>query len=133
MQTPSTNLMMLQKNAPETVLVVDDEENIRKIIRLALEKKGYIVIESSDAQEALAVAESYPGVIGVVLVDIVLPVISGRQLSKLLTARYPGMKVIYMTGYTEDIIQMHDDSHPLLQKPFTMSELVQKVKAVLSA
>lgn len=123
------------KVGSETVLLVEDEEGIRKIIRLALEKQGYTVIEAGNGQEALAAAESHAGVIEIVLTDMILPVMSGRQLSKLLIARYPGIKVIYMTGYTDNAILrqgLNHDSPALLQKPFSMAELIQKVQAVLS-
>ncbi len=133
--TPKDTSMLSPKVGTETVLLVEDEEGVRKIVRLALEKQGYTVIEAGNGQEALAAAESHSGVIKLVLTDVVLPVMSGRQLSKLLLARFPGIKVIYMTGYTDNAILrqgLNHDSHALLQKPFSMSELIQKVQAVLS-
>ena len=120
----------------ETILLVEDEEGVRKIARLALERQGYTVIEAGNGQAALDAAEQHLGVIEMVLTDVVMPVMSGRQLSKLLVSRFPGIKVIYMTGYTDDAILrqgLHHDSHALLQKPFSMLELVKKVQAVLSS
>ena len=119
----------------ETILLVEDEEGVRNIARLALERYGYTVIEASNGQEALAAAETHASEIKLVLTDLVLPIMSGRQLSKLLVTRLPSLKVIYMTGYTDDVISrqgLSRDSHALLQKPFSMLELVQKVQIVLS-
>jgi two-component system cell cycle sensor histidine kinase/response regulator CckA len=128
-------LLVPPKFGTETVLLVEDEEGVRTIARLALERQGYTVLEAGNGQEALAVAEKHSGVIEMVLTDVVMPMMGGRQLSKLLSERFPAIKVVYMTGYTDDAILrqgLSHDSHALLQKPFSMLELVQKVQAVLS-
>jgi two-component system cell cycle sensor histidine kinase/response regulator CckA len=123
------------KAGTETILLVEDEEGVRKIARLALERQGYTVLEAGNGQEALAAADTHHGVIEMILTDVVMPVMSGRQLAKILSARFPRSKVIYMTGYTDDAIirqGLSHDSHALLKKPFSMLELVQKVQTVMS-
>ncbi len=80
-------------------MLVEDEEGVRQIVRLALEKQGYQLLVAANGQEALATLETPRGALDLLLTDMVLPGMSGRQLAKTLTARYPELKVIYMTGY----------------------------------
>lgn len=118
----------------ETILLVEDEEGVRNIVRLALEKQGYHVLSAGNGQEALDVLESHAGGIEMLLTDMVLPVMSGRQLAKLLSTRIPELKVIFMTGYTDNVMVkqvLNNGYHSVLQKPFSMRELLGKVQTVL--
>jgi two-component system, cell cycle sensor histidine kinase and response regulator CckA len=116
-----------------TVLVVDDAEGLRTLMTRTLERRGYRVLVAADAREALAIFDSQPG-IDVLLTDVVMPGASGPELTTDLLARRPGLKVIYMSGYTEDAIVHHGVLKPgiaFLHKPFTADALSQKIREVL--
>ncbi len=115
------------------VLVVDDAEGLRTLMTRTLERRGYRVHVAANAQEALAVFDGQPD-IDVLLTDVVMPGASGPELTTDLLARRPGLKVIYMSGYTEDAIVHHGVLKPgiaFLHKPFTADSLVRKIREVL--
>ncbi len=117
----------------ETVLVVEDEDAVRRIARVALEDHGYSVLEARSARQALAVARMLPQ-LDLVLTDVVMPEMGGRALADALRERWPELRVLFMSGYTRDAIArhgVHDGSDPFLAKPFTPSSLLAKVRAVL--
>ncbi len=116
----------------ETVLIVDDEASIVDMTRMALESLGYTVLSASNAEEAVQLA---PGrSIDLLITDVVMPDMNGRELADRLTADHPGMVCLYMSGYTENILAhkgiLREDVH-LLQKPFTLGELSEAVRRVL--
>jgi CheY-like chemotaxis protein len=118
----------------ETILVVEDGAEIRKLVRRTLENAGYTVLEASHGEEALRVCEGYTGPIHLLLTDVVMPQMSGRALTEQLTPRYPAMSVLYMSGYTNDAIIHHGvlgADIAFLQKPFTPDRLAATVRAVL--
>jgi two-component system cell cycle sensor histidine kinase/response regulator CckA len=118
----------------ETILLVDDDEPVRLVARTILRKNGYRVIEGSNAGEALLYAESYVGPIHLLVTDVVMPQMSGPTLAHRLAASRPGMKVLCMSGYTDDSIVRHgiiEGSIAFLQKPVTPQGLARKVRAVL--
>ncbi|MCC6989476.1 MAG: response regulator, partial [Acidobacteria bacterium] len=118
---------------PVTVLVVDDADNLRRLTRRMLERHGHTVLTAADAEEAEAMFASHPH-IDVVLTDVVMPGASGPDLTSRLLQRQPHLRVIYMSGYTEDNIVHHGVLQPgvsFLHKPFTSEALVLKLIEVL--
>ena len=118
----------------ETVLLVEDEEMVRRLVRESLERAGYRVMDTSDPVEARRLSESYRGIIHLLITDVVMPRISGRELAEELVARRPAMKVLYMSGYTDNAIVNTGILHKevaFLQKPFTPAALAAKVREVL--
>jgi two-component system, cell cycle sensor histidine kinase and response regulator CckA len=120
----------------ETVLLVEDEEGVRRLAGHVLRERGYVVLEACNPQEALEMTGHHPGPIHLMLTDVVMPGMSGCQLVERLAPRRPGMKVLYMSGYPDNTIVHHgvlDPSTAFLGKPFTPDKLVRKVQEVLRA
>ena len=118
----------------ETVLVVEDEEAVRRLTCRALEAQGYMVLSAAGAREAIRFCEEHPGEIHLMLTDVVMPGVSGRELARSAAALRPLIKVLFMSGYTDNAIVHHgvlDAGTPFLQKPFTPRTLAQKVREVL--
>jgi PAS domain S-box-containing protein len=118
----------------ETVLVVEDEEVVRKLIDQALRKYGYEVLEAASGAEALQVCEAHRTRIPLMITDVVMPQMSGRELAARLRDQHPETRVLYMSGYTDDAVVRHgllDASMSFLQKPFTPGVLVRKVRETL--
>ena len=118
----------------ETVLLVEDEEVLRGLLAKFLRLYGYTVLEARHGGEALLICERHPGPIHLMVTDVVMPQMSGRELADRLTPLRPEMKVLYMSGYTEDALVQHgvaDLSVAFLQKPFRPIELARQVHAVL--
>jgi PAS domain S-box-containing protein len=120
----------------ETVLVVEDQPDVRKYAAVALGAYGYRVIQAGNAGEALAYCERGFERIDLVLTDMVMPHLSGRELADLLAKRWPGIKVLFMSGYTGDAIMRQgvlEAGAEFIQKPFTPEQLATKVRGVLAA
>jgi two-component system, cell cycle sensor histidine kinase and response regulator CckA len=120
----------------ETVLIVEDEEIVRGLARRSLEKAGYTVHEAGDGAEALELHERIDGQIDLVVTDVVMPKMSGREVVERLIARGATPRVLYMSGYTDDEIVRQgvlEQGTPFLQKPFSMRVLVAKVREVLDS
>jgi PAS domain S-box-containing protein len=118
----------------ETVLLVEDEESVRQLVRDTLAAKGYRVLEAEDGEAGLAAAAGLQGKIDLVITDVVMPGISGRELIKQLMQMRPETKVLYLSGYTEDAILSEgtiERGAAFLQKPFTLKNLSLKVREVL--
>ena len=119
----------------ETVLVVEDEDGIRALMRKILQKQGYQVLEASRGDEAIQVADRYGAPIHLLLTDVVMPKMSGRELAERMAAARPHIKVLFVSGYTdEDMLQ--DGPLPsgaaFLQKPFSLAALLEKTRSVLN-
>jgi CheY-like chemotaxis protein len=118
----------------ETVLLVEDEDGVRALARTVLLTNQYTVLEARDGAEALQVTSDWSRPIDLMLTDVVMPRLSGYQLADRLKPARPGMKVLFMSGYTDDAICQHrvlgPDAH-FLQKPFTPDVLARKVREVL--
>ena len=120
----------------ETVLLVEDEDAVRALTRIVLEGQGYSVLEASDGAEALAVAGRHEGPIHLLLSDVVMPVMGGRQLAERLLASHPELKVLFQSGYTDDAVVRHGILHEkvhFLQKPYSPAALAAKVREVLDS
>jgi len=118
----------------ETILVVEDEEMLLSFTRRVLERLGYNVLAAGHGRDALKMAEAYPDDIDLLLTDVVMPDINGQALWEQLHGMRPGMKRLFMSGYTEDIIARHGrltDGVAFMQKPFNMETLATKVRSVL--
>lgn len=118
----------------ETVLVVEDEVAVREVARAMLQKRGYTVLVAADGEQARRVAERHPGPIHLLLTDVVLPRISGREVASRLMAARSDLRVLYMSGYTEDTVVFHgvlEEGVRLLEKPFTEAALASRVREAL--
>jgi PAS domain S-box-containing protein len=118
----------------ETVLLVEDEESVRQLVRETLAAKGYRVMEAQNGESGVAAAARHDGKIDLVITDVVMPGMGGRELVKQLAQTRPETKVLYLSGYTEDAIVSEgtiDSGAAFLQKPFTLQNLARKVREVL--
>ena len=120
----------------ETVLLVEDEEQVRRIAQEILATQGYQVLLAINGERALALAQQHEGEIDLMITDVVMPQMGGRELGERLSPLRPNMKVLYMSGYTDDAIVRHgliDEQLQFIEKPFTADALARKVRTVLDS
>jgi signal transduction histidine kinase/CheY-like chemotaxis protein len=120
----------------ETILLVEDETEVRELVAQMLRKSGYTVLTAPDAATALALSERHPGPIHLLLTDVVMPEMSGLELRQRLSGLRPQTRVIYMSGYTDEALGRHGVLEPdtvLLQKPFRFAELGRRIRESLDA
>ncbi|HEX6188831.1 MAG TPA: PAS domain S-box protein [Pyrinomonadaceae bacterium] len=118
----------------ETILLVEDEEMLRKLARQTLKGYGYHILEASNGDEAIAVCNQYQGAIDLLLTDVIMPRLNGRELSNCLLQSRPKLRVLFMSGYTDDAIVHQgvlEESANFIQKPFPPDSLAKKVREVL--
>lgn len=119
----------------ETILLVEDEDQVRELTGSALRQAGYTVLEARNGDEALALCTACMERIHLLLTDVIMPGMNGRQVSKQVLMHHPGLAVLFMSGYTDDAILRHgvlEAQMPFLQKPFTPSKLRIKVREALA-
>ncbi len=120
----------------ETILLVEDETNLRRLARQYLETQGYKILEAEDGAAALQIVDGYRGAIDLLLTDVIMPGMNGRELATNIARLLPGVRVLYMSGYTENAIG-HDGTLDaginLLQKPFSLPALKDRVREVLDS
>jgi PAS domain S-box-containing protein len=125
-----------QGTGTETVLLVDDEAPVRMVARRFLEMHGYRILEAFNGPEAIRVSREHAGPIHIMVTDVVMPRMSGRELAFQLARERPGMKVLFMSGHTEDAISHHgvlEKGVAFLQKPFTRDALASSVRTLLDS
>jgi two-component system cell cycle sensor histidine kinase/response regulator CckA len=118
----------------ETVLLVEDEDPVRNLARMILKEQGYHVLEAGDGEEALTLLQRFAGPIGILVTDVIMPRLSGPKLAEILSARDPGLRVLYMSGYADEVlgpVGQVDKSVAFLQKPFAPAALAREVRKIL--
>jgi CheY-like chemotaxis protein len=116
--------------------VVEDDDTVRSMTRQALQSLGYSVLEARGGNEALRICGSHSGAIDLLLTDVVMPGMSGRQVAEAIAKARPAIRVLYVSGYTDDAVIRHGvrrSEAAFLQKPFTQTALAQRVREVLDA
>jgi two-component system cell cycle sensor histidine kinase/response regulator CckA len=129
----NTAVMKLQGGA-ETVLIVEDEESILKLSKEMLEMLGYKVLAVNETDQALRLAKEYDGNIDLLLTDVIMPGMNGKELSERIIAFKPGLKRLYMSGYTADVIASQgilEEGVQFISKPFSFKDLAAKVRETL--
>ena len=124
------------KGGCETVLLVEDEESVRELVRVTLTARGYRVLEAENGEAGLKIAENTSDRIDILVTDVMMPGIGGRELAKRLVALRPGLSVLFLSGYTEEAVVTPGALGPgtaFLQKPFTLQSLSKKVREILHA
>jgi PAS domain S-box-containing protein len=123
-----------EKGGCETVLLVEDEESVRELVQVTLTSRGYNVLEAENGEAGLRIAQEHKEKIDILVTDVVMPGIGGRELAKKVLALRPTTCVLYLSGYTEDALVTQGPLAPgtaFLQKPFTLQNLAKKVREVL--
>ncbi|HDD44886.1 MAG TPA: response regulator, partial [Candidatus Desulfofervidus auxilii] len=118
-----------------TILVVEDEEEIRNLLREMLEHLGYEVIIAETGMKALRLFDKYKDKINLIITDVVMPQISGKELVEKIKKEYPEIKVLYMSGYPENVIAHYgvlEEDINFISKPFTLMELTKKLKKIFN-
>jgi two-component system, cell cycle sensor histidine kinase and response regulator CckA len=126
----------LRVSGEETILVVEDDEMVLRMAAMLLTRQGYKVLTASSGAEAQQVLERHAGPIHLLLTDVIMPEMNGKELYERLSRQCAGLKVLYMSGYTDDVIARHgllEDGIHLIQKPFTVRDLPVKIRQVLDA
>jgi two-component system cell cycle sensor histidine kinase/response regulator CckA len=129
--TPGVKVM---PRGTETILLVEDEDAVRALSHHVLTVCGYTLLEARDGAEAQRIASQHAGRIDLLVTDVVMPQAGGREVAERLAALHPGLKVLYLSGYTDDAVVRHgilEAEVPFLQKPYSPAVLAQKVREVL--
>jgi CheY-like chemotaxis protein len=129
-----TTASALTLRGTETVLVVEDDDRVRELICTVLDLYGYTVLAAPTGTDALRVSDEHRGAIHLVVTDVVMPELGGRPLADHLARVRPGTKVLYISGYPDDVLRAHDVPGPgttLLRKPFTPHELLHQARDLM--
>ena len=134
LSTRPASVAPVVRGGNETVMLVEDEAQVRKLIYEVLHSRGYKVLSAKDGLEAIPLEENYADRIDLLITDVVMPGLSGRELANHVRAARPGTKVLFISGYTDDAVLRHGVTAPgtgFLQKPFALEDLLQSVRALL--
>jgi CheY-like chemotaxis protein len=130
---PSQRTSLHPAPAATTVLLVEDEDQVRDLVDAILRKRGYRVLAARHPEEALRICNEHDGSIELLLTDVIMPQMNGRELADRILAARPETKVLYMSGYTDDVVLQRGVSHvAFLQKPITPDALGRKVLGMLT-
>jgi len=131
---PPGNLATANTEGNETILIVEDDGHLRSMTRTLLSRKGYTTLLAANGPEALDLIDRYQGQIDLLLTDVIMPGMDGRELAHLIKGRRPQIKILYMSGYPEDVITQKGllEEALVLQKPFTLKTLSRKIRMALA-
>jgi CheY-like chemotaxis protein len=127
---PTTHLV-----GSETILLVEDEDLVRKVVARILERAGYRVLIAANGAEAVAIAEQLRGPVDALITDVVMPGISGKEVAARMAGRFPNLKILFITGYTEDEFLRNgilDQGRAIMLKPFSPEDLLRRLREMLS-
>ncbi len=122
------------KPGNETILLTEDDKSVREMIEIFLEPLGYRVLSAENGSKAIELSSSYEGEIDLLLTDVIMPKMNGQELANILMQSRSGLKVVFMSGYTDDVIAHHgvlDAGINFIQKPITLNKLAKKLREVL--
>jgi two-component system, cell cycle sensor histidine kinase and response regulator CckA len=134
LEAADNKAMMKLQGGAKTVLIVEDEDQILNLSKEMLEMLGYKVLAVNETDKALRLAKEYDGNIDLLLTDVMMPGMNGKELSERIVAFKPGLKRLYMSGYTPDVIAgqgILEDGIQFIPKPFSFKDLAAKVKEIL--
>jgi CheY-like chemotaxis protein len=132
----STKPQTALRQGSETILLVEDDAAVRELVSMMLSSKGYKILTAESLSDVERICKKHSGSIHLLLTDMILPGVTGREIAKRVVAMCPGIKVLYMSGYTDDaLIRSHglDESFAFLQKPFSKGSVAAKVREVLDS
>jgi PAS domain S-box-containing protein len=115
----------------ETILLVEDQSGIREVLSDALQRAGYTILQAADGQEALSIVKDYKSVIHLVITDLMMPNMGGRELASIVAQLRPDTRTLYISGYAELFLPHPESSAPILQKPFSLTTLTVQVRKIL--
>ena len=124
------------RHGNETIVVVEDDESVRELVDLMLRGHGYDVLTAPDGETAARLCAEHPGGVDLLLTDVVMPELNGRVLADRLGAMFPGLRVLFMSGYSDEAVVRHGMIRPntaFIEKPFSEATLARKVREVLDS
>jgi CheY-like chemotaxis protein len=133
---PAAPVSHAEVRGTETILVVEDQDEVRELIRKMLESRGYRVLSAPNGPDAVATAALHPGTIDLLVTDVVMPGMSGPEVARLLAVTCKGIRVLFLSGYTSDAMVRRgllESGAQFLQKPFSPGDLARRVRDVLDA
>ncbi|MFA5906687.1 MAG: response regulator, partial [Desulfobacula sp.] len=135
-EKPKKEISRPSEKGNETILIVEDESMILDIATTMLERQGYRVLSAVSPKEAIRLAREHAGKIHLLMTDVVMPEMNGRELAKTLLSLYPDLKCLFMSGYTANVIAHHgvlDEGVNFIEKPFSMNDLIAGVQKALNS
>ena len=115
----------------QTIMLVDDQDDVRSLMSLMLRRKGYTVLDASGGADAIRLVEAHTGPVDLLVTDVMMPGMSGRELYDYLAGRHPDMRVLFVSGFTDEEFQSQDHGTSFLAKPFLLDTLARRVREIL--